>query len=414
MGWLLADKIVRIVLGLCVGAWVARYLGPSQFGHLAYALALAAFFQTFASLGLDGIAVREIVRDASRAAEVLGTTLWLRVASGAIAWVGAAIAIALLRPGDEQDFLLVILVTGGVLFQAADTVDLWFQSQLQSRRTVVAKLAATVATNGVKIALILGQAPLLAFAAMQLLEFALAALALVYAYRQFPTTGRWDFALHTGTAMFREAWPLLLSGLSVAVYMRINQLLLRELAGDQELGLYSAVLPFAEVWNFIPIMVCASVAPAIARKKLEGEPAYYATLQSLFSALAWMALVLSLGVAVLAKVIVILFLGSKYLSAVPALRVLAFTSVPVFLGVAQNLWIVNDSKASIWLAKTFIGATVSVIMSVLLIPRLGALGGAVSCVVAYLASAVISNAFLAPRIFAMQLGAYRFSNVFRA
>src|SRR5438034_10088947 len=29
-GWLFADKAMRMVMGVLVGAWVARYLGPSQ------------------------------------------------------------------------------------------------------------------------------------------------------------------------------------------------------------------------------------------------------------------------------------------------------------------------------------------------------------------------------------------------
>ena len=35
-GWIIFDKLLRALLGLLVGAWVARYLGPSQFGELAY------------------------------------------------------------------------------------------------------------------------------------------------------------------------------------------------------------------------------------------------------------------------------------------------------------------------------------------------------------------------------------------
>ena len=60
-GWLMFDKLVRMLLGLVVGAWVARYLGPESFGELAYVLAYVAFFQAIANLGIDGIIVREDV-----------------------------------------------------------------------------------------------------------------------------------------------------------------------------------------------------------------------------------------------------------------------------------------------------------------------------------------------------------------
>jgi PST family polysaccharide transporter len=52
-----------MLLAIVVGAWVARYLGPGQFGELAYVLAFVAFFQALSLLGLDGLTVRDIARD---------------------------------------------------------------------------------------------------------------------------------------------------------------------------------------------------------------------------------------------------------------------------------------------------------------------------------------------------------------
>jgi PST family polysaccharide transporter len=52
-GWLMFDKLIRLLLGLLVSAWVARYLGPAQYGELAYVLAYLAFFQAVAVLGMD-------------------------------------------------------------------------------------------------------------------------------------------------------------------------------------------------------------------------------------------------------------------------------------------------------------------------------------------------------------------------
>ncbi len=53
--WLIADKILRMGVGLFVGVWIARYLGPEQFGLWNYAIAFAALFSALATLGLDSI-----------------------------------------------------------------------------------------------------------------------------------------------------------------------------------------------------------------------------------------------------------------------------------------------------------------------------------------------------------------------
>ena len=49
IGWLFIDRFLRMGVGLLVGVWVARYLGPAQFGMLNYALAFVALFGVVAT-----------------------------------------------------------------------------------------------------------------------------------------------------------------------------------------------------------------------------------------------------------------------------------------------------------------------------------------------------------------------------
>ena len=60
--WLFAEKVFRMVVGLLVGIWVARYLGPEQFGILRYSQSFVALFTSIATLGLNAIVVRELVK----------------------------------------------------------------------------------------------------------------------------------------------------------------------------------------------------------------------------------------------------------------------------------------------------------------------------------------------------------------
>ena len=81
--WLFSERFLRIISGLFVGIWVARYLGPEQFGALSYIISFVSLFAAFSSLGLDVILVRELVKEESRLNALLGTTFYLKVA-GAI------------------------------------------------------------------------------------------------------------------------------------------------------------------------------------------------------------------------------------------------------------------------------------------------------------------------------------------
>ena len=96
-GWLFADKILRMIVGLFVGAWVARYLGPEQYGLWNFSIAFTALFGAFASLGLDSIVVRELVNHPERENELLGSVFILKLIVGIVAILISIVAIIIMR-----------------------------------------------------------------------------------------------------------------------------------------------------------------------------------------------------------------------------------------------------------------------------------------------------------------------------
>ena len=176
--WILVDRLLRQGLTVLLGAWIARRLGPAQYGDLAYVLAYLAFFQVVAAIGTDALLVRDMARDPAQAPQILGAAAGLRLGLGIVAWVIAVAGMALMHGAGHPAVLLTALAGAMLVFQPMDVVDVWFQSQSQSWRGFLARLAFYVVVAAIKIALILGNAPLTAFAAMVAGEAALYALGL--------------------------------------------------------------------------------------------------------------------------------------------------------------------------------------------------------------------------------------------
>ena len=151
-------------IGLLIGIWVARYLGPAQFGLLSFALAFVALFSPMASLGLDDIVVRNLVRDPTTRDETLGTAFVLKLLGGAVSFVAAVAVIFVLRPADDLSHGLVAIIGAGAVFQAFNAIEFWFNSQVQAKYVVIARNAAFLVCAVIKVMLILVAAPLVAFA----------------------------------------------------------------------------------------------------------------------------------------------------------------------------------------------------------------------------------------------------------
>lgn len=388
-GWLLFDRIIRMVIGVTVGAWVARYLGPARFGELTYIIAFIAFFQVIAGLEADGFIARDIARNQGDTSVILGTSLRLRIVSGIICWLIAIAMMYLFHSDDRQLCLMTIIVGAMLVFQASDTVDVWFESQSQSKRSVLAKLASYLFSNGIRIFLLLTKAPLIAFAGVICLESGALAIALFVAYRRFPADGRWQADMAQTKKLLHLCWPFVATGVMITAYMRIDQIMLKEMLGEKELGIYAAALPLVQVWNVIPATLVASLAPFVARMKSRGETEYQDALVILFRFFAIVALLGAGLTAVLSPWIVNLLYGAQFQSSAAVLSVLVFVIVFIFQGMAQKLWVINNDVRIASLVATFLAALLSIIANLFLIRKFGIMGAVYSYLLAQGASVML-------------------------
>jgi polysaccharide transporter, PST family len=392
-GWLMADRVLRMGVGLFVGVWVARYLGPARFGSLNFALSYVAIFGSLTTLGLDGIVIREIVSDSRNALGILGSTLALRLGGSFLALLMSMLIVKLIEPHDPMALILVGIVATGLVFQAFDTIDSYFQSQVQSKLTVLAKNLAFLVVAGLRIFLIKIQAPVWAFAVAAVTELALGAIGLVIAYGMVGgRVFKWRTSWNMSAGLLKQGWPLILSSMTIMIYMRIDTVMLKVMQGDEAAGLYAAATKISEVWYFIPSAIVSSVSPAIMRSKSNPE-LYYKRLRALFSAMILISVAIGSGIALTSHWIVARLYSGAYTMAGPVLAVHIWASVFVFLGVAQSPWNVSENLLKLSLYRTAAGAVANIAINLFLIPRYSAMGAAIATVVSYAIAGIIANAF---------------------
>ncbi|MDB9523229.1 flippase [Dolichospermum circinale CS-1225] len=392
-GWLFADRILRMGVGLFVGVWVARYLGVQQFGIFNYATAFVALFSTLSTLGLDAIVVRSIVREPEKRAEILGTAFWLKLFGGVAALILAVSSIIAVRHDDQLTISLVAILSSVGIFQAFDTIDLWFQSQVQSKYTVIAKNTAFVITALVKVALISFHAPLIAFAWAGLGEVSLGAIGLIISYRvRGYSPWLWPWSSPLAKTLLKESWPLILSGLSIMIYMKIDQIMLGEMIGDKSVGIYSAAAKISEVWYFIPMAIASSVAPSIYAAKEVGEDIYYRRIKQLLRLLVLISILIAVPMSFISGTLITTLFGNNYAESGNILAIHIWSSIFVFMGVGTSSWFIAEGLTVFSLRRTLIGAITNIVLNLILIPGYGGVGAAIATVISQAFASFLSNA----------------------
>jgi O-antigen/teichoic acid export membrane protein len=385
VGWMVTDQLARLALGLVVGVWVARYLGPAQFGVLSYALALVALFSAVAALGLDNIVVRELVHQRDDEPRILGTAFVLQLAGGVVSVLLTNVTAAYLRADDPRVRFIVAVASLGSLVQAFNVIDLWFRSHVRSKYVAASRVLSVVASSVLKIVLIVAHAPLIAFAWTTTFELALGAAGLVAMHRL--AGGRmshWRASLSRTRALMHDSWPLVFSGIVTSIYMRIDQVMLGGFVDERTLGLYAAASRMAAVGNFIPMAIASSVLPSIVSARNSGsEEAFYARVQGLYNVMAAAGYALAIPVTLFAEPLVQLLFGASYHASAGLLRVMIWSALFINLGVARTSFLTAMNWTRVHFLSVFLGCVLNVGLNVVLIPLYGGMGAAVASLAAY-------------------------------
>ncbi|KAM3098417.1 flippase [Phormidesmis sp. 146-12] len=394
--WLFCDKILRMAIGLVVGVWVARYLEPQQFGLYNYAFAFSSIFNSIANLGLDGIIIRNIVREPECKDETLGTALILKLVAQLLAILVAVSIILILRPQEAILHWLVAIFTAGMLFESFYVIDFWFQSQTQSKYSIWAKNIALVAANLLRVLLIYLHASLTLFALSYLVEASLSALGLLSIYRlQGNLIRAWRFSTERAVELLKDSWTLILSSFVIMIYMRTDQIMIGQMRDDAAVGIYSAAVRVSELWYFIPLAITSSIFPALVQAKQKGSEIYFDRLQKVLDWLSALGYAIALIVSLSANQIVTLLYGESYAEAGVILSIHIWSGLFVSLGVVRTSWTTVEGYMSFAFLSTAIGAGVNVILNYFFIRLYGGVGAAISTLIAQCFAAYIATAFFA-------------------
>lgn len=391
--WLVAGRLFRLGASVVVGAWVARYLAPSDFGELSFLLSIVALLSALGGAGLDGLVVRELVRRRSEAGEILGTAIGLRVGFGLVLYA-ILLASWAAASGVGREFWMVTLLGVDVVLQSGNVFDLYFQARTENKWPVLAGVAAVVVSSVVRIALIAAGATVVYFAAAVLVEGLVLAGCLAGLHRWRRTEAeRWRFSGTRARLLLAESWPMIVSAAAIAGCMRMDQVILKWLAGEASVGVYAAAARLGEAWYFVPMFAGTVLNPWILEGRTLGEAVYRQRLIRLYAVVFWGALGVAAVVFVTASPLIRLLYGAEYAGAVDPLRIHVAGGVFLAVGMAAGKWFVAEGHTVGLMRKALCGLAVNLAGNMVLIPKYGVAGAALAAAAGHFAANVVYDLF---------------------
>jgi len=391
-----AATFARNILGLVNVILIARYLGPDDFGRLMFAFALASILAPLAAVGIERLAVRQIVADPDRTGPIAATALCLRLTG---AFVGLVIAVTLAAAGliyDDADPVLTLLASFMLMQAAFDALAGVLTANEKFAHAALPLLAGGVATFLYVLYLVAEPGRSLeAFAAMRLIDALIIIVALIAALRiSRISLQRFRPSQDILFGFLRKGFPILLAAITYTVFLRMDQLMLAALSTEAELGAYSLSLRLAEALNFVPAMIGLAFYPHLARLYDEAKEEYDKELHFLFDVMAVASVGLIIVVWTVAVTVLVPFFGEGFKRSSGMAMVLAIAIPFVAIGMARGS--IFTITGQVWLPLAIWSGPVIVNFAgnALMIPIWGGYGAAASTVLSLFVAHFVTTFFV--------------------
>lgn len=392
-GWLFYDKIIRQGLSLLLGAYIARYLGVTEFGRWSYAIAFVALYSFLSTFGLYNILLRDFLRFPDKVAEIIGSAITLRLVGGGLVLILSLASIVYYKPEATVLHVLVVLTALNYLAQSFDVIDYYFQAGLRSNQIALARSISFLVFAVARISLVYFKYSVSYFAAVQVAELLLSGLILALLLHQVIPFKELRVRLGMIKQLVRDAWPILFAEIAIIIYMRTDQLLVAEMLDIKSLGNYSAAVRISELWYFIPTVICGSFLPSLVSAHSVDIKDYNLKVQQLYDILTGVGLIAAGCISLSSYWIIIMLFGPEYKEAFHALTIHVWAGIFVSWGLASNQQLVLEGLTHICLYRTIIGMLVNFLLNIVLIPRIGISGSAIATLIAQGFSTWVSALF---------------------
>jgi len=387
-GWMFVGQVCS-ALSLIVNIWIARYLGPSEFGVLSYVLAFVGMFSFIANMGLSGVIVRDLVKYPEKKDALLGTSAMIMCVGGVIAYVIAIVSSWLLVESWTTR-LLIMIFSLTFVFSSLGVIGYYFQATVQAKKNVYAQVVTIIVSSIWKISMIMLGKGIFWIIWAYVFDVVLMGVLFVYFFQKSGSQiSRWSIDRMVARELFAASWLLVLSSAASSVYAKIGQVMIGGYLDAHEVGVYSAAVRLVEIWYFVPVIICSSLFPAIINSMQTDREKYIRRLRRLYIFLAGSAVVIAVPTTLLAPWLITLLYGPAYAGAVGVLQIYAWSGIGLFLTLGFNQYFLAENRLRILVGLSLASMCINIVLNIFFIPMYGSSGAAWATLISYSTAPVL-------------------------
>lgn len=386
--WMMLERCISIFGVIFVTAYVAKYIGPSNYGKIALATSFFAFVQVLTWFGNQEILFKRVSKNTQSGLKYLVNTQNLRRILFSI--FSLPILIGLWLYSDALTLIFALATALATYFLTQDIYTIYNNATLNSYINAIVNMIGLTIALGIRYVIVW--------------------LKLDYAYLAFPIVlvtlipyllkklifNRKHRMVAQASQKYRKYYlmggsALVISSLAVSFYTQITSLMLAAITSTHELGIYAVAITIGSAWSFINFSVITSVMSRIYKEKDNFQS--YVMVAKLNSLIILVSSCVVGTLALFGRWIIQMLYGQAYDTAYHLLILLALATMLSGLGTVSARLIIKQENYSYISKKMLIVAITALPISYFCIWQYGLQGAAYSVLIIELMSLTIFNYF---------------------
>jgi O-antigen/teichoic acid export membrane protein len=380
-GFQMFAQAVSLLLSLATTYILSRHLGVERFGGINFIFAFYYFFQVLNEFGIDTAVIREGAQDPARFQKILAT---MRAFKMIVAAVSMALALGVIHLMNYPAALRIPLLIYSLILPliALQLPNLVFNVRLNMKIPAMLGICKVVCIFVLLIALVAGGWGMTGYVVALILSEAIVAF-LVNFYAQRSGRIGWGIDWKICSLILRTGFPIVITGIFVAVINRSDFIMLEKMTDLRQVGLYASLYKITSLLESLPLMAMTTLFPLLSRYAKEDGRRFWEIYKKATFLLASLAVPMVLVISFAAPWVIRLLFGDAFLDAAAGLRVQIWATAFLYLAITGGNALISLGLEKINLTLTAIAAAINVALNLYCIPRWGFIGASLATAAAY-------------------------------
>jgi len=420
--WLLFEQALRVLISTCYILLLTAHLGPNDFGIFIFALTLIGIIRVFINFGAEDILVKLLGSRPANFINYLSAAFYIKIFINTLIFM---VFLIIYLSEINQSFILLslIILLAFNLFSAFDIISFYYESRVDGRKIAFCKLAQLICITFIKIYLLLGQYELVFFIVVHGLEFFFLGIFYCISFRSRILkllANKFNFEKYKN--IISESFGYLLIGIVGVLFVRVDQLMVKNILGFEQLGYFGLCVRFIDVLFLLPIIFSKTIFPLMIEKS-KNAVEYKKFLKDIFVGIVWFSIILNLLTLFIGNYLIKSFLPeSNYIISFNVFIIYIWALIPYFFNQVTYRWLMIENKIKDNLIRTLLALIANFLLNFFLIPIFGIYGAAISTLVSLIfLSFILDYVFIySRRLFHYKLQAFNplalyrlYSNIIR-